>query len=147
VEGKGGIVQVLFYLRGHFFGTEELVFILQAYCISFSFGGQKKSVQAVISHSERFDFHVLLLQVNIEDVKRVYSLFLDENRSAQFLKEYQDEYMFNEMGKTICTYYKNQMPIPVAAQSETYVCGRLVAGIVGSNPAGGMDVCLLCFPV
>jgi RuvB-like protein 2 len=42
-----------------------------------------------------------LLQVNIEDVKRVYSLFLDERRSTQFLKEYQDEFMFNEMGKNI----------------------------------------------
>lgn len=35
----------------------------------------------------------------MEDIKRVYSLFLDENRSMQFLKEYQDEFMFNEMGK------------------------------------------------
>ncbi|XP_069691503.1 ruvB-like 2 [Periplaneta americana] len=36
-------------------------------------------------------------EVNIEDVKRVYSLFLDESRSTQFLKEYQDEFMFNEL--------------------------------------------------
>lgn len=36
-------------------------------------------------------------EVNIEDVKRVYSLFLDESRSTQFLKEYQDEFMFNEI--------------------------------------------------
>lgn len=41
----------------------------------------------------------LYFQVNIEDVKRVYSLFLDENRSAQFLKEYQDDFMFNEIRK------------------------------------------------
>lgn len=34
----------------------------------------------------------------MEDIKRVYSLFLDENRSMQFLKEYQDEFMFNDMG-------------------------------------------------
>jgi hypothetical protein len=33
--------------------------------------------------------------------------------------------------------------IPVAARSQTWVCGRSLAGIVGSNPAGGMDVCLL----
>lgn len=46
-------------------------------------------------------FSMQLLQVNIEDVKRVYSLFLDESRSTQFLKEYQDEFMFNEMGKNI----------------------------------------------
>ncbi|KAK2583710.1 hypothetical protein KPH14_009630 [Odynerus spinipes] len=36
-------------------------------------------------------------EVSIDDVKRVYSLFLDENRSTQFLKEYQDDFMFNEL--------------------------------------------------
>jgi hypothetical protein len=34
------------------------------------------------------------------------------------------------------------MPIPVAARSKEWVCGRLRAGIAGSNPARGMDVCL-----
>jgi hypothetical protein len=36
------------------------------------------------------------------------------------------------------------MPIPVAARSKAKVCGRLVAGIAGSNSARGMDVSLLC---
>ena len=31
----------------------------------------------------------------------------------------------------------------VAARSKAWVCGRWLAGIAGSNPAGGMDVCLL----
>lgn len=35
-------------------------------------------------------------EVNVDDIKRVYSLFLDEARSAQFLKEYQTEFMFHE---------------------------------------------------
>jgi hypothetical protein len=35
------------------------------------------------------------------------------------------------------------MPIPVAAQSKAWVHGPSLAGIVGSNPARGMDVCLL----
>jgi hypothetical protein len=34
-------------------------------------------------------------------------------------------------------------PIPVAMRSKAWVCGRLLAGIVGSNPSGGIDVCLL----
>jgi hypothetical protein len=38
-------------------------------------------------------------------------------------------------------------PTLVAARSKAYVCGRLVAGVAGSNPAEGMDVCLLCFYV
>jgi len=36
-------------------------------------------------------------EVEVDDIKRVYSLFLDESRSTQFLKEYQQEFMFNEM--------------------------------------------------
>jgi hypothetical protein len=34
-------------------------------------------------------------------------------------------------------------PIPVAARSKAWIYGRSLAGIVDSNPAGGMDVCLL----
>jgi len=32
------------------------------------------------------------------------------------------------------------MPITVAARSKAWVYGRSLAGIVGSNPAGSMDV-------
>jgi hypothetical protein len=34
--------------------------------------------------------------------------------------------------------------IPVAVYSKAYVCGHLVAGIVGSNPTEGMNVYVLC---
>jgi hypothetical protein len=34
------------------------------------------------------------------------------------------------------------MPKSVAARSKAWVCGRSSAAIVGSNPAGGMEVCL-----
>ena len=33
-------------------------------------------------------------------------------------------------------------PIPVAARNKVWVCGLSLAGIVGSNPTGGMAVCL-----
>ena len=36
------------------------------------------------------------VEVDVEDIKRVYSLFYDEGRSSQFLKEYQQEFMFND---------------------------------------------------
>jgi len=39
--------------------------------------------------------------------------------------------------------YEPNLPLPVAARSKVWVCGRLLAGIIGSNPVGGMDVCLL----
>ena len=38
-------------------------------------------------------------EASVEDIKRVYSLFLDESRSTQFLKEYQQEFMFHEVGE------------------------------------------------
>ena len=34
--------------------------------------------------------------------------------------------------------------IPVAERSKATVCGRSLTGISGSNPAEGMDVCVLC---
>jgi len=36
-------------------------------------------------------------EVGIDDVKKVYSLFLDEHRSTQYLKDYQNEFMFSEV--------------------------------------------------
>lgn len=38
-------------------------------------------------------------EVEIEDIKRVYTLFVDVKRSTQFLMEYQNEYMFNVLGE------------------------------------------------
>jgi hypothetical protein len=36
-----------------------------------------------------------------------------------------------------------RMPIPVAARSKAWVYGRSLTGIVGSNPTGGIDVCVV----
>jgi len=37
-------------------------------------------------------------EVELEDIKRVYTLFVDVKRSTQFLMEYQNEFMYNELG-------------------------------------------------
>ncbi|KAK7305323.1 hypothetical protein VNO77_43227 [Canavalia gladiata] len=37
--------------------------------------------------------------VELEDINRVYNLFLDVKRSTQYLMEYQSQYMFNETGE------------------------------------------------
>ena len=39
--------------------------------------------------------------------------------------------------------YLRTAPTPVAARSKAWFCDRLIAGIVGSNPTGGTDVCLV----
>ena len=47
--------------------------------------------------------------------------------------------MYNSGSKRLNSF----MPNLVAARPKALVCGRLLAGVVGSNPAGGMAVCLL----
>jgi len=42
----------------------------------------------------------------------------------------------------VCVLHRK--PIPVAARSKAWVCGRSLSGIAGSNPTGGMDVCREC---
>jgi len=37
-------------------------------------------------------------KVDIQDVSKVYAMFLDVKRSTQFLVDYQSDYMFNEVG-------------------------------------------------
>ena len=50
---------------------------------------------------------------------------------------------------TLRLHYENKngnvaaWPIPVAARSSAWVCGRSLAGVEGSNPAWGMDVSLV----
>jgi RuvB-like protein 2 len=36
-------------------------------------------------------------EVSVDDIKRVYNLFADLKRSEEFLRAYQDEFMFNEV--------------------------------------------------
>ena len=47
-----------------------------------------------------------------------------------------------DCGASLCVISKQL--VPVAARSKALVCGRSPAEIVGSNPTGGIDVCLLC---
>mmetsp|Transcript_6579 Transcript_6579/g.16399 ORF Transcript_6579/g.16399 Transcript_6579/m.16399 type:complete len:82 (+) Transcript_6579:1462-1707(+) len=37
-------------------------------------------------------------EVDVQDVKAVYQLFVDVKRSTQFLLEHQNEFMFSEVG-------------------------------------------------
>lgn len=36
--------------------------------------------------------------VDVEDVSKAYTMFLDVKRSTQYLQEYQDQYMYNQVG-------------------------------------------------
>lgn len=34
-------------------------------------------------------------EVDVDDIKRAYTLFLDDGRSVQFLREYQQEFLYS----------------------------------------------------
>jgi hypothetical protein len=43
-----------------------------------------------------------------------------------------------------CVAYSKAQPVPVAERSKAWVCGRLPAEIMSSNPTEDMDVCFEC---
>jgi hypothetical protein len=51
--------------------------------------------------------------------------------------------MCDEFGLVIFIGLNLVPPKPVATPSNAWVCGPSLAGIAGSSPDGGMDVCLL----
>jgi hypothetical protein len=62
-------------------------------------------------------------------------------KDAKFYACYLDVQKKKVEEEFICIKYLSV--VPVDARSKAWVCGRLLAGIAGSNPAGDMDVCLL----
>ena len=54
----------------------------------------------------------------------------------KYFRDFQLLIVFNRL-------YYYLVSVPVAARSKAKVFGRSPAEIVGSNPTGGMDVCLL----
>ena len=59
------------------------------------------------------------------------------------LRRNRSVYVTSEQSRLKSGTLKSGMPNPAAARSKAWVCGRSLVEIVGSNPAGGMDVCLL----
>jgi hypothetical protein len=67
------------------------------------------------------------------------------NKNSTVCVQYKilSEFGHQKTSSEFCVLYWDCTPIPVAARSKAWVCGRALAGIVGSRPAGSMDVCLL----
>eukprot|EP01091_Cochliopodium_minus_P000391 TRINITY_DN10370_c0_g1_i1.p1 TRINITY_DN10370_c0_g1~~TRINITY_DN10370_c0_g1_i1.p1 ORF type:complete len:472 (+),score=155.59 TRINITY_DN10370_c0_g1_i1:26-1417(+) len=54
----------------------------------------------IISSSYLVSLQRKSTQVDVEDIKRVYSLFSDVHRSVQFLNEYQEQFLYSETQKS-----------------------------------------------
>ena len=77
----------------------------------------------------------------------IYTLYADYTQYTDYMPITLNIHMICRL-HSIYTWYANytqythDMPIPVAAQPIAWVLDRSLAGIAGSNPAAGMDVCL-----
>ena len=49
----------------------------------------------------------------------------------------------HHLDKNFKVITQSTAPVPVVARSKASVCGRSSTEIVGSNPIGAIDVCLL----
>ncbi|KAJ1920643.1 RuvB-like protein 2 [Mycoemilia scoparia] len=58
-------------------------------------------------------------KVEVADINRVYSLFLDQGRSVQYLKEYQDQYLYNEATDNNVPGSSDKMELELAPQTST----------------------------
>ena len=68
-----------------------------------------------------------------------------QNRTHVYINFYHHKDLGNHLVQLCPKVVKHPVyipPIPVTAWSKAWVCGRSLAGIVGSNPAGGLDFCL-----
>ena len=85
------------------------------------------------------------------NVNQKYYISLEHFYEQLFFFNFQNSVMRKMFGISMyCTTHCVQInkkqpnpPIPVAARLRREVCCRSLFGIAGSNPAGGMDVCLL----
>jgi hypothetical protein len=66
-------------------------------------------------------------------------IIMSPNTNAGVVTQIRPRPLLSTLLKRIIYY----SPTPAPAQSKVWVCGRSLAGIVGSNPTGCMDVCLL----
>jgi hypothetical protein len=97
-----------------------------------------------MSHSEnRKPGHKQLHKdVGIRALRRQRIILLTRRRSKLKTQKLQSKAWLQSL-IYFCLSMFVYLPIPVAARSKAWVCGRSSAEIVGSNPSGGIDICLL----
>lgn len=70
--------------------------------------------------------------MQVDDIKRVYSLFLDESRSTQYMKEYQDAFLFNELSecpRPPCRTQLDSLSVPHLRRPQGHLQGEAGGGV------------------
>jgi len=94
------------------YSEKELRLILEIRCeeedVEMTEDAKELLTKIALETSLRYAIHIITAsslvctkrkgtEVDIEDISKVYTLFVDVKRSTQFLIEFQDQYMFNEV--------------------------------------------------
>ena len=80
----------MFHIVSKFFGSDKLIVLVCSNFVYCRYAIQLISVAGLACKKRKGT------EISVEDVKKVYTLFLDEQRSCEFLKEYHDEFMFHD---------------------------------------------------
>ena len=93
--------------------SEDIKKILQIRCeeedVEMTDDAQELLTKIAMETSLRYAIHMITAaslvcskrkgtEVDVQDIKRCYSLFCDLKRSTQYMMEYQNEFMFSEIG-------------------------------------------------
>ncbi|KAM0937726.1 putative DNA helicase [Dioscorea sansibarensis] len=102
----------------HPYTEDEILQILDIRCeeedVKMSMGAKDLLTKISVEVSLRYAIHLITMAalacqkregalVELEDISRVYVLFIDVMRSTQYLMEYQNEYLFNEINEAEAT--------------------------------------------
>ena len=104
--------------------------------------------QEIIKHSAEIvsNFVMYINHISWKSVQR-FELDINENRQHWNFASMTKTFFFerNKMGLCECIFcfHVPFSAVTVASRSKASVCGRSPVEIVGSNPTGGMDICLL----
>jgi hypothetical protein len=88
----------------------------------------------IFNHGEHYDEPYFYMQCALQAM--FVCVFETENLNNRLLAVYLPCYHISRSQKL------HWLDL-IAARSKAWVCGRSLPGIVGFNPNGGMDVCLL----
>lgn len=96
--------------------------------------------------------------VTIEDISKVYKLFLDETRSSKIMDEYQDEYLFsdtrdvvqvkaefdNDSGRDVNMDFLNDVPVEMSLDDglDTSLAASIQGDAAGGS-AGGVETLVM----
>ena len=94
-------------------------------------------ISASIAYDHNTQSAVIITALRVQEIQLISVVaFLFRQSQPQHTNK-------TQLRMVIFTGCNMALPVPEAARSKTWVCGRSPAEIVTSNPTGGVEICLV----